>query len=776
MSAPDCEPGSGTTTANPSDDGNDLAPISRSTSESLLPDAIVEEVIDSSLLPPISSALMDEASAVDIAFIPMEQLLDDPTASGTDAADALGCPSTSVALEPSIVSGITELFEGDLCDDELPSILMPNGSNAYENLQLNPLELVEEVQAEMQQEAAADADVPPSMAAIGGEVVEQPMDSAASETDDKQPPPDTTAQVRRSVVPFAVVRKLSNAEGEKCMPPAPEVSSQKRPADTPSAAAVSAEPATKKACTRSAAAAAAIKKEQAPDPSSAPAGRVTRSRAKLGGPIADECLSSSPKKTKKVKSPPKASPRIKIVAPTAASTKAIAPAAPAPKPAVALVIAEEPHEDTKPLAPTPPPTEPVITDTSSATGSVTETSNDTALPVVTPVGNDEVATAKTLEMTNKIQSSTSSLPNLPSLSKSSEPTMVAKEPASTKDMVAIKAAASAAATKEPAKRPPRRASAPKAKAAAKTPLQPTVAVDTSTAHIQALTGENGASVCLSVRTCTFLRDQAANNAKDSEVSPPTTASSPPTTTSSSTTAAASTATTTTPAPMTEEERAQQSRDRNRKHARNTRLRKKAYVEELKQTLNQLVAQRDSAAAEQQQNRQREIEQREVRFRVMEEFLKLRGRNESDSNRWSAIMAPDFSLSMPITSFQTMVSTSTNTFRGQTLKGAEEVMQDSCHFAAFLQTLGDSATNPVPVSIVYQCDRNDFMMDGCNAVLGFNARSVGAVSKGLATELTFRGTVRAHFCAESNRLRSTSMMFDTGTIVDQRDAILSPTLA
>ena len=44
--------------------------------------------------------------------------------------------------------------------------------------------------------------------------------------------------------------------------------------------------------------------------------------------------------------------------------------------------------------------------------------------------------------------------------------------------------------------------------------------------------------------------------------------------------------------LSAEDRAKQNRDRNREHARNTRLRKKAYVEELKRTLTEMVNQRE----------------------------------------------------------------------------------------------------------------------------------------------------------------------------------------
>jgi hypothetical protein len=136
-------------------------------------------------------------------------------------------------------------------------------------------------------------------------------------------------------------------------------------------------------------------------------------------------------------------------------------------------------------------------------------------------------------------------------------------------------------------------------------------VDTSTEHIKALTGANWVAVCASgdigagESVSSGTNDKGNNRARRQNLTP--------------------------------DERARQNRDRNREHARNTRLRKKAYVEELKRTLSELVAQRDSADLEKRHTAQRELEQREVRFRVIEEFLKLRGRNEPNFARWAAIL-------------------------------------------------------------------------------------------------------------------------------------------
>jgi hypothetical protein len=222
-------------------------------------------------------------------------------------------------------------------------------------------------------------------------------------------------------------------------------------------------------------------------------------------------------------------------------------------------------------------------------------------------------------------------------------------------------------------------------------------VDTSTEHIKALTGNNWVTACASTTP---------------ELPPPP----PPSDSSKSNNRARR-------QNLTPDERARQNRDRNREHARNTRLRKKAYVEELKRTLTELVAQRDAADFEKRQAAQRELEQREVRFRVIEEFLKLRGRNETNFARWAAILEDAFSLTVPMTDYRKGVQSRTSV--DQILRGVSDVMADSSSFADFLQTLGNGSG---AVSFQYHCDRSNFSMDGCTAFLEWTATSVGCVNQ------------------------------------------------
>lgn len=225
-------------------------------------------------------------------------------------------------------------------------------------------------------------------------------------------------------------------------------------------------------------------------------------------------------------------------------------------------------------------------------------------------------------------------------------------------------------------------------------------VDTSTAHIKALTGNNWVAVCSgtsqgigSVSSDVDSKGGCNRNNRRQTLTP--------------------------------DERARQNRDRNREHARNTRLRKKAYVEELKRTLTELVTQRDAADFEKRQAAQREMEQREVRFRVIEEFLKLRGRNETNFARWAAILEDGFGLTLPSTDFRKMATGEALPGFEHVLNGVSDVMADATVFSEFLQTLGSGEGT---VSCLFQCDRKNFFMDGCQAVLEWSATSVGAINK------------------------------------------------
>jgi len=227
--------------------------------------------------------------------------------------------------------------------------------------------------------------------------------------------------------------------------------------------------------------------------------------------------------------------------------------------------------------------------------------------------------------------------------------------------------------------------------------------------------------------------------------------------------------------LTNAERARQNRDRNREHARNTRLRKKAYVEQLKLTLTEMVARRDAREFETKQKEQRDSEVREVRYRVMEEFLKLRA-SGSDANfanllaRWTAILEGGFTLTLPKTEYRLMVENGSNTQTGvhvsaQVLRGAAECLEDASKITSFISTFvssNNTALNSI-VTMSYICDRKRFMMDGDIAMLDWSGLTSGAITQGAMSELNVQGRMKATFNPVSNKLICAELLFDTGTV-------------
>ena len=105
------------------------------------------------------------------------------------------------------------------------------------------------------------------------------------------------------------------------------------------------------------------------------------------------------------------------------------------------------------------------------------------------------------------------------------------------------------------------------------------------------------------------------------------------------------------ADLTPQEKARQNRDRNREHARSTRLRKKAYVQKLKELVEGLHAERTEEVRKRRVAIQLLSEVQGVRRDVVRSFLQYHSNFESDPRKWSTIIEDDFWLRQPVTPYR-----------------------------------------------------------------------------------------------------------------------------
>jgi hypothetical protein len=105
---------------------------------------------------------------------------------------------------------------------------------------------------------------------------------------------------------------------------------------------------------------------------------------------------------------------------------------------------------------------------------------------------------------------------------------------------------------------------------------------------------------------------------------------------------------------TKTDRAKLNRDRNREHARSTRERKKAYVQKLRELVEQLHAERNEEQRKRRVAVQHLAEIHRVRCDVVQTFLQYHagGRNAlADVRKWSTILEDDFWLKQPVTPYR-----------------------------------------------------------------------------------------------------------------------------
>lgn len=96
---------------------------------------------------------------------------------------------------------------------------------------------------------------------------------------------------------------------------------------------------------------------------------------------------------------------------------------------------------------------------------------------------------------------------------------------------------------------------------------------------------------------------------------------------------------------------QQSRDRNREHARSTRLRKKAYVNKLKELLDALHVERSEDDRKRRVAVQKLAEIQELRRKVVKTFFGYHASCERNTTKWRMILEEDFWLKQPVTPYR-----------------------------------------------------------------------------------------------------------------------------
>lgn len=220
-----------------------------------------------------------------------------------------------------------------------------------------------------------------------------------------------------------------------------------------------------------------------------------------------------------------------------------------------------------------------------------------------------------------------------------------------------------------------------------------------------------------------------------------------------------------------DEKLEQSRNRNREHAKNTRLRKKAYVIKLQALVDKMRNQKDSETSERRALGKRIYDMQLARKSALGVFLTYRGCNLRSYDKWAEILDDKFILKMPITPYRSF-------YKGDIVNnvrivcGIEGAIAESASIFVMAQAIGYG--NPKWVTAMKNCSGcyithefgpDDMLASGDQVICRFRMKVEGGDMVGIKHNCVQNGMIKARF-GENNKIVSAEMVFDVMGFMQQ----------
>ncbi len=220
--------------------------------------------------------------------------------------------------------------------------------------------------------------------------------------------------------------------------------------------------------------------------------------------------------------------------------------------------------------------------------------------------------------------------------------------------------------------------------------------------------------------------------------------------------------------LTPEERQKANRDRNREHARNTRLRKKAYLETLKSTVNDLCQERDTLVTERAGAATILVEMNNTRTEVLMSFFALRSANEKRRPLWASILdESSFTCVLPVTPYRSFPASEVQVSKCQrTILGIDGMMSDTASLHVLLNTLVDRARFPTAaIQFRYTLVTEEAVVAGNQMMARWVMQTLNATQCGARMEVSKQGMLCCKFNS-AHKIVGLELMFDVMALMLQ----------
>jgi PAS domain S-box-containing protein len=212
-----------------------------------------------------------------------------------------------------------------------------------------------------------------------------------------------------------------------------------------------------------------------------------------------------------------------------------------------------------------------------------------------------------------------------------------------------------------------------------------------------------------------------------------------------------------------QEKLRNNRERNREHAKNTRIRKKAYVERLNITVDELCRERDALVSERATSANLMVEIHSKRVDVLRSLFALRASYNVDQRRelWSSLLDECcFTCRLPVTPYQSFPSSEVQVSNCQrTIVGVDAMMNDVASNAVFLDSIVNRQRYPKgKIKFHYKLVTDETPIAGNQLMARWSMETLNAKQCGAHNELHQNGMLHCKFNS-SHKIVSLEMMFD-----------------
>ena len=221
-----------------------------------------------------------------------------------------------------------------------------------------------------------------------------------------------------------------------------------------------------------------------------------------------------------------------------------------------------------------------------------------------------------------------------------------------------------------------------------------------------------------------------------------------------------------------DEKAQQNRDRNREHAKNTRLRKKAYVIKLKELMDQITKEKENEDKEREIIGESVYEKNSLHKHILRTMLAFQAQNCQDRIKWTSILDESIILSMPITPYRSFHKSNVVSTTNKVLIGIDAVMKDVASFAILVESIGQGSSEWVDAIkygrgglVQIQIEASEILAAGDYVMLSYTLDLVGVGMKDSINKCTQHGMVQCQF-NQANKIVAVEMVFDVMAFMQQ----------